>query len=37
MKQGARLGMWWWEQSGIDLAETRDTEVTATEADKYGL
>ena len=31
------MGMWWWEQEGIDLAGERDMEETVAEADKDGL
>ena len=30
---GAWVGMRWWEQTGIDLGEARETEAT----EKYGL
>ena len=36
-KQGARVGMWWWEQAGIDLAGARETAVAAAEANEDGL
>ena len=36
-KQGERVGMWWWEQEGIDLTGSRETMEEAAEADKDGL
>ena len=35
-ERGARVGMRWWEQTGIDLAGARETAVEA-EADEDGL
>ena len=32
---GARVGMRWWEHTGIDLVGARDTAAAA--ADEYGL
>ena len=29
--QGVRVGMWWWDQVGINLAGARETEVMAAE------
>ena len=31
-KRGARVGMRWWEQAGIDLAGARETAAVAAEA-----
>ena len=36
-KWGARVGMWWWEQAGIDLEGSMETAVAAAEADEDGL
>ena len=35
--QGARVGMWWQEQAGIDMEGTRDMGAVAAEEDKDGL
>ena len=32
---GARVGIWWWEQAGIDLAGAREAAVAAVAADGY--
>ena len=34
-EKGARVGVWWQEQAGIDLAGARET--AAVEADEDGL
>ena len=35
--QGARLGMRWWEQSGIGMEGSSETVAAAEEADKDGM
>ena len=34
---GARVGVWWWEQAGFDLAGARETTESAEEADGDGM
>ena len=36
-KQGARVGMRWWEQEGVYLTGARDTAAIAAEEDKDGM
>ena len=36
-KQGAQVGMQYWEQAGIDLAGYSETSATAAQADKGGM
>ena len=36
-KQGARLGMRWWEQAGIDLVGVRETAEAMAEAEEDRL
>ena len=34
---GEQVGMWWWEQVGIDLAGARETEAKVVEVEKGGI
>ena len=36
-KQGARVGIRWWEQMVLDMERARDMAATTTEAENYGL
>ena len=35
--QGTRVGMWLWEQAGIDISGARETDSAAEEVDEDGL
>ena len=36
-KRGARVGMRWWEQAGLELTVASETAATAAEVDKDGM
>ena len=34
---GSQVGMWWWEQEGIDLTGARDTAAMVVKVEKDGM